>query len=292
MLAGLALLAFVGTAAYLKIVPRQPSTPNPYPKQAVFLPLRPLLDMNGMARAELCAARQKQYAAVPELAAAWPGYRAEESKLVSAVDWQGAWVGIDGVTRSLADDFPRRFREGPSLLSAVWLNPFVPVLVLPAKFELGFPDTPPGALAPDVLPASAELDGPRRRLTVTYKLGPVLPRCARQHPPPHIFLNHFNAHEQGFSHWCVRQTDGLRYVPVGNANHPDGSLMNVDQDLRAVEAGHIKANQTYIRTDSFVTYDLEKLPARLEISLWKKEPADAKTPADLTEVILLDGPAL
>lgn len=288
---GVVLVAFVGVAAWLKVVPAQPSTPNPYPKAAVHLPIHPLEDLNGQRRAELCALRQQQYAAVPSLAPSWPGYQAEYSKLVSQVDWAGGWVGIDGVARCTRDDFPRRFREGPSLLSAMWLNPYLPVLVFPAKFELGFPDTAPGALAPDVLPASAELDGPRRKLTVTYKLGSVLARSAREEQPPHVMLNHFNAREQGFTHYCVRAAEGLRYVPVGNANHPDGNVMPVDQDLRALEAGHIQANQLYIRTDSFVTYDLSKLPARLEIVLWKKEPEEAKTPADLTEVILLDGPA-
>lgn len=281
----LALTAFAGLAAYQKLTPR---TSNPYPREVLSLPVAPLQDFNGKTREELLQLRQSHYDGVASLKGE---YRAGESETLAQVNPAWPWIGIDGIARCDRDGYKVHYREGPSLLSGIWLNPHLPVLIQPSKFELSIKDAGASELAADVLPAEASLDGPRRQLTVTYRMGRLLAQHARESHTPHLYLATINARDLGFTRFAVQSVTGLRNLKVGHADHPDGTLMPIDQDLRVLTAGGVKANQVYLRTDSFVNYDLQRLPARLEISLWKGEPENAKTPADLTEVILLDGPA-
>ena len=285
----------------------EPWTPESLPKEKFSLKIAPMADFNHRTREQILELRSQNIQAEPRLAGVVPAdYQVATRGIARNINFGGPWVGLEGpIFASPAGDLSHHLTKGPSMVSVPWSNPFL-LMVTEYDHRFDYPEDmravfdsegkPPHSprLDQDILPVSAEFDGPGRRLTVTYRWLST-PITTAGEVRPYLALLPVNAYDLGLNYYAVSRSGSQGILcqnradqkPWFDSTHPSHSFFSHDV---SEDWGGADVNDVYFGVRSYPTLSVERLPARVEVSFWRERPGTAQVvPPDFSETIVIQG---
>lgn len=246
----------------------------------IEIPIQPMVELDYLSRADIYALRA---AAVERHRELIEGDYRPTPEVFSSISDGKPWWGILGISYYGPGV---RSSEGPSEQSRYIVNPFLLVGLRDSlAYKLHESELPPAAIWPEPSRLVWHID--RKFGRVTYPLRDYWRLHQRYHGRYARSLEFdilaYNARDFGFTHLAIdrlasrnlrllpstaKSTSILEFLHCGpNCGHPDGCCNNVSPDQPELRLA------------------LRRLPARVVIKLWRKEPRTASQPGDMVFVI-------